>query len=91
MLENQGVPAARTSAHLLSAQGLALNLLAVAAAILLGTPLVGESLQRLVHSTRVTTTRVAIERLHDGGIGDSATWATVGTAAIAIVLAASTR
>ena len=91
VLDNHVVPVARSSAAALSAQGLLLNLLAVAAAILLGTPFVGEALHRLVQSTRVTATRVAIDHLHDGGIGDSATWATVGTAAIAFVLAVSSR
>ncbi len=91
VLDNHGLPMGRTSAHPLSAQGLLLNLLAVAAAILLGTPVVGETLHRLVESSRLRATRVAIDHLHDGGIGDSVTWATVGTAAIAFVLAVSSR
>jgi multicomponent Na+:H+ antiporter subunit D len=70
-----------------STNGLALDLLAVAAAIALGTETARNSIRRLARSPTLATAWTAARRLHDGSIGDSATWVTIGTATIALVLA----
>ncbi len=69
----------------LSAGGIALDLLAVAAAVGLAVGL------RPGSTVRWGRVWAAAGRLHDGSIGDSATWVTVGTATLALVLTTTVR
>ncbi|HUI47795.1 MAG TPA: proton-conducting transporter membrane subunit [Acidimicrobiia bacterium] len=64
-----------------------LDLLSVAAAIVLGSGLAQNTARRLSPSPMRSGIWTAIRRVHDGSIGDSATWVTLGTAGIALVLA----
>jgi multicomponent Na+:H+ antiporter subunit D len=69
--------------------GAGLEVLAVAAAVALAV-LAGRRVAR--HGVgRIAPLAAVLRRLHLGSIGDSATWATVGTAAIALLLATGLR
>jgi multicomponent Na+:H+ antiporter subunit D len=74
--------AATAPALQLSARGAVLDLLAVAAAMALAA-----GISRAPVGFRQRLNGPTVRRLHDGSIGDSATWATVGTAAIALLFA----
>jgi hypothetical protein len=65
-------------------------LVTVAAAVGLA---IWRSLSRVSRPTGRVAARAlsAARRAHDGSIGDSATWVTIGTATIAFVLAAAGR
>lgn len=90
VLNGTRVPLPTTAARIaLSTNGLALDLLAVAAAVALGTETVRNSSRRFARSPTLSTAWAAAGRLHDGSMGDSATWVTIGTATIALVLATS--
>jgi len=67
------------------------DLLAVAAAIALAVGLGRPTGRRVERSITLARPWVVARRLHDGSIGDSATWATVGTATIAVILATGVR
>jgi len=71
----------------LSAPGVVLDLLIVAAAIGLAAVLNWDVANR-VPIIGLASIRQVVGRLHDGSIGDSVTWVTLGTAIIALVLAA---
>jgi len=73
----------------LSRGGTLLDGAAVAGAILLALALGRPTVRNLGRFPGVASVRAAARRLHDGSIGDSATWATLGTAAIAVVFAVS--
>jgi hypothetical protein len=47
--------------------------------------------RRLAGTEPLATAWRAARRLHDGSIGDGATWTTIGTAAIALALASGLR
>ena len=82
------VPLLTTGARLaLSANGLALDLLAVVGAVVLGTEAARNVVRRLGRSAVLANAWAAGRRLHDGSIGDSATWATIGTTTIALFVA----
>jgi hypothetical protein len=71
----------------LPVNGILLDLIAVAAAALLAAGLERDAARRAMRAVRSSVPRAVLWRLHDGSIGDSATWVTVGTAAITLVLA----
>jgi multicomponent Na+:H+ antiporter subunit D len=75
----------------LSTGGLLLNLVAVAAAAGVGVALVPGAGRGLVATLRGSGALAAARRLHSGSIGDSATWATIGTAAITLLFARTAR
>jgi hypothetical protein len=75
----------------LSAGGALIDLLAVGGAIILAAGLSRRSLRDLTRRLHESRFHAAIRSLHDGGIGDSATWATVGTTAIALIFAIGLR
>ncbi len=73
----------------LSTDGVVVDLLTVVAAVALALGLNREVLvrRRRRQAAPWTRVRVVMARLHDGSIGDSVTWVTVGTAAVALVFA----
>jgi formate hydrogenlyase subunit 3/multisubunit Na+/H+ antiporter MnhD subunit len=75
----------------LSAGAAVLDLVGVAAAIAMTAGVSRDAVRGLGRILRASTFQAAARRLHDGSIGDSATWATVGTATIALVFATSLR
>jgi multicomponent Na+:H+ antiporter subunit D len=74
----------------LSAAGAALDLVAVGLALALAFGR-ARATRPLLPTKVVAGARRVAGRAHDGSIGDSATWATIGTATITVVLAASMR
>jgi hypothetical protein len=91
VLNPSGAAFATTVAHSrLSTGGALLDLLSVATAVILVARGRRRATQRTVRRRRWSPW-AAMRRLHDGSIGDSATWATIGTATIAIILATSLR
>ena len=66
-----------------------LDLFTVAAAIVLSAAVTRDRARRFATSAQESTPWALVRRFHDGSIGDSATWATLGTASIALVLALS--
>ena len=74
----------------LSAGGAVLDLIAVAGAAVLASGR-ARAAGPFMPATVSAAVRRAAGRAHDGSIGDSATWAAIGTAAITVVLAVSTR
>jgi hypothetical protein len=74
----------------LSTGGALLDGLAVGVAVILAIGL-ARGTTRVERAIRLSRPWVVIRRIHDGSIGDSATWVTVGTAAIAVILATSGR
>jgi len=72
----------------LSVGGAAIDLLTVLAAVGLAAALNRSGADR---AARQSTLRAVAARLHDGSIGDSVTWVTAGTAAVALVFAANLR
>jgi multicomponent Na+:H+ antiporter subunit D len=81
----------RSSALHLSAGGAILELFAVGAAILLAAALQRDASHRIYRRVLASPVHAAVRRLHDGSIADSTTWATAGTAGIAVVFALSLR
>jgi formate hydrogenlyase subunit 3/multisubunit Na+/H+ antiporter MnhD subunit len=75
----------------LSTGGALLDVLAVALAVLLAVGLAHGTTRHVERSITSSRPWVVIRRVHDGSIGDSATWVTVGTAAIAVILATGGR
>jgi len=75
----------------LPASGLALDLTAVVLAVVLGSGVVAPAAGRLAGTEPLPTVWRGARRLHDGSIGDAATWTTIGTAAIALALASGAR
>jgi multicomponent Na+:H+ antiporter subunit D len=75
----------------LPASGVAPDLTAVVLAVVLGSGVVTPAARRLARTGPVATGWRAARRLHDGSIGDAATWTTIGTAAIALALASGAR
>jgi multicomponent Na+:H+ antiporter subunit D len=73
----------------LSTNGLVFDLIAVAAAVALGTETTRNAIRGFARSQPLSRVWAAGRRLHDGSIGDSAAWATVGVATIAVMLATS--
>ena len=84
-------PTAALPALHLSARGALLDLLTVGAAITLTAASSRDAVRRVYRRLRTSTVHLGVVRLHDGNAGDSATWVTVGTATIALVLALSMR
>jgi len=92
VLDNRVTPPAGAVAGVgLSTGGALLDAAAVAAAIALALAQRQTSARRVERPVRWGRSWVMVRRLHDGSIGDSATWVTIGTAAIAVVLATSGR
>ena len=92
VLTGRATPSPTSSLHLgLPATGLALGLIAVAGAVVLGSGVLAPAARRLAGAEPVATMWRAARRLHDGSIGDGATWTTIGTAAIALALASGLR
>lgn len=75
----------------LSTNGFVFDLVAVAAAVALGTETCRHAVRRIGRSYTLSQVWAAGRRVHDGSIGDSAAWATLGVATIAVVLATSLR
>jgi len=75
----------------MSTNGLIFDLIAVAAAAALGTETSRHTIRRFARAEPLSHVWAAGRRLHDGSIGDSAAWATVGVATIAVMLATSLR
>jgi len=71
----------------LSTNGLTFDLLAVAAAVALGTETTRKTIRGFARAQPLSHMWAAGRRMHDGSLGDSAAWATVGVAAIAVMLA----
>jgi len=70
----------------LSSSGAVLDLVAVGGAVAIAWAL---PRIRTFRARRSSAVWAAVCRLHDGSIGDAATWVTIGTAAFAAVLVAS--
>ncbi len=71
--------------------GIALDLVAVGAAVGLAGLLTHRPEWLPARSPIVGRLRAVARRAHDGSIGDSATWVTIGTATIAVILATAPR
>ncbi|HTD50278.1 MAG TPA: complex I subunit 5 family protein [Acidimicrobiia bacterium] len=75
----------------LSTSGLVFDLIAVAIAAALGTETSRNAIRGAARSQALSQVWAAGRRLHDGSLGDSAAWATVGVATIAVMLATGLR
>ena len=84
-------PANAIASLALSPGGALLDLLAVAGAIAVSLGIRLSPVPRLGPVVGIPRLKAAAGRLHDGSIGDSVTWATVGTAVLGVVFALTLR